>query len=248
MDNGNNEFDFNEAKARELVYYLLSNDTNIFKKLIPEIKAMDSKSFKNLFNATPFKSENNKDGYDYQVQNKKSFERLLDKFDNFNVILDEWYLDQKYHEYLKELWSNYISIESLQNKNDNEIENFLKNYNIDYKNWSQNIKNDFKKQINNTKKTEIWEDKKKNEYKNEESELKNLIRQLEEFKNKIEKELGMENYVKNTDNLMIKLGKFLGPFSTCLYPVIPKTNNSKLDSPKERNNINKYKKKKKKKI
>ena len=67
MDNGNNEYDFKEAKARELVYYLLSNDTNIFKKLIPEINAMDSNSFKNLFNGIPFKSENNKDGYDYQV-------------------------------------------------------------------------------------------------------------------------------------------------------------------------------------
>ena len=160
MDNGNNEFDFNEEKARELVYYLLTNETNIFKKLIPEIKSMDSKSFKNLFNGTPFKSENNKDGYDYQVQNKKSFERLLDKFDNFSVILEEWYLDQKYYEYLKELWSNYISIESLQKKNDNEIEKFLKIMILIIKNGT-NIKNDFKMQINNTKKTEIWEDKKK---------------------------------------------------------------------------------------
>ena len=59
MDKKEDEFNLNETKARELVYYLLTNDTHIFKKLIPEIKAMNSNSFKNLFNATPFKSENN---------------------------------------------------------------------------------------------------------------------------------------------------------------------------------------------
>ena len=207
MDNGNNEIKFVEEKARELVYYLLANDTPFFKKLIPEIKAMDSNSFENLFKATPFKSENNKDGYDYQVQNKKSFERLLDKFDNFNVILWAWYLDQKYYEYLKKLWRNYISIESLQKRSDNEFEfeKFLENYDIDYKKWPQNIKNDFKIQINNTKKTEIWEDKKKNEYKIEVFELKILMEQLKEFKNKIKDEPGMEIYVENTDNLIEKL-------------------------------------------
>ena len=41
--------------------------------------------------------------------------------------------------------------------------------------------------------------KKKNENKNESSELKNLIEQLKEFKNKIEVEPGMKNYEENTD-------------------------------------------------
>lgn len=262
MDNGNNEIKFVEEKARELVYYLLTNDTNIFKKLIPEIKAMDSNSFKNLFNGTPFKSENNKDGYDYQVQNKKSFERLLDKFDNFNVILEAWYLDQKYYEYLKKLWRNYISIESLRNKSDNEFEfeKFLENYDIDYKKWPQNIKNDFKIQINNTKKTEIWEDKKKNEYKNEASELKNLMKKLQKFKNLIEDEPEMEIYKENTDKLIDKLKTFLDDLFEKIKKffsnkkikkileylsylssgsiIIPSSNNINLFSPEESNNIN----------
>ena len=94
MNNGKNIFDFNEVKARELVYYLLENDTSIFRKLIPEIRAMDSESFENLFNGVPFKGKDHEHGYDYNVHNKNRFINLLDKFNNFEVILDEWYLDK----------------------------------------------------------------------------------------------------------------------------------------------------------
>ena len=96
MDNGGNP-GFDEVKDRNLIYDLLKNDTSIFKKLIPEIGDMDSDSFKNLFMRTPFKSPENPRGYDYKVKNEKPFEGLIDKFDNFWVILDEWYLDTKYH-------------------------------------------------------------------------------------------------------------------------------------------------------
>lgn len=100
---------FNESKARNLVYYLLENDINTFKKLIPEIKNMDSKSFHQLFMG----NFNNTENVNY---NKKIFEKLSDKFDNFCIILDSWYLDNKYRSYIKELWINYISIENLIKK------------------------------------------------------------------------------------------------------------------------------------
>ena len=35
------DISFDEAKARELVYFLLNNDANIFKKLIPDIKTLN---------------------------------------------------------------------------------------------------------------------------------------------------------------------------------------------------------------
>ena len=55
MENGEDEDGFNEGKARDLVYYLLENDTSVFKKLIPQIRAMDSNSFENLFMGTLLK-------------------------------------------------------------------------------------------------------------------------------------------------------------------------------------------------
>ena len=36
MNTGENVIIFNEEKARDLVYYLLEDDSDIFKKLIPK--------------------------------------------------------------------------------------------------------------------------------------------------------------------------------------------------------------------
>ena len=151
MDNNKHENDFNEEKARELVYYLLENDTSIFKRLIPEIRAMDANSFYNLFQGTPFQNGDN--GYDYKVKNKKNFERLLDKIDNFWVIMDAWYQDKKYYKYLNDLWINYISIENL--KNEKKLKPILESYGIDYNSWPQDIKDNLKRMIYTTKKTRI---------------------------------------------------------------------------------------------
>jgi hypothetical protein len=55
MTDNNDEISFDEVRARELVYFLLDNDTNIFKKFIPDIKALNSESFENLFQGIPYK-------------------------------------------------------------------------------------------------------------------------------------------------------------------------------------------------
>lgn len=204
MNSGVDEIGFNEEKARELVYYLLENDTSVFKKLIPEIRAMDSESFENLFKGTPFKGENNRNGYDYNIHNKKQFEHLLDKFDNFWIILDGWYLDKNFYKYLKDLWINYISIEKLP-KNDHGIESFLKSNDIDYKNWPDNIKEDFKMKIRATKKTRILDPQKAEEFEKHRSELKKLMNKLKDFKNKIKNKPEMKTYEENTDKQIEKL-------------------------------------------
>ena len=108
---------FNESKARELIYILLKNDIIIYKKLIPEIKKLNSEAFENMFKGVPFKKNDaNDEGYYYPVKNKKEFEKLLNKIDNFAIIMEQWYQDENYYEYLKELWIKYISIEELRIK------------------------------------------------------------------------------------------------------------------------------------
>ena len=187
MDNEDDEYCFNEEKARKCVYYLLKNDSPSFKKFIPEIKVMDSDSFENLFQGTPFKNKNEKEdedeGYDYKVKNKKQFEKLLDKFDNFSLILEDWYRDEKYYEYLKELWVKYISIENLKERDDKKLEELLKANNIDYINWPEDIKDDFKTKINNTSKTRIMAIKSIIE--NDLSEYNKVIQELTYYRNTI---------------------------------------------------------------
>lgn len=88
MNEGKDENDYNEAQARDLADYLLENDIPIFKKFRKEIKAMDSHSFISLFQGIPFKSPEKPDGFEYKVKNKKSFEELIKKFDNFYDIIN----------------------------------------------------------------------------------------------------------------------------------------------------------------
>lgn len=68
------DISFDESKARELVYFLLKNDINFFKKLIPDIKTLNSESFENLFQGILYKSNaNDENGYNYNIKSKKMF-------------------------------------------------------------------------------------------------------------------------------------------------------------------------------
>ena len=102
MIGGQEEITYNEDKARYLVDYLLEDDIPVFKKLRKEIRAMDSHSFINLFQGVRFKNPQNANGFEYKVKNKKSFQELLEKFDNFYNIIESWYLDESYYKYIKD--------------------------------------------------------------------------------------------------------------------------------------------------
>ena len=43
------DYSFDEQRARKVIISLLSKDAIIFRKLIPEIEKLDSKSLENLF-------------------------------------------------------------------------------------------------------------------------------------------------------------------------------------------------------
>jgi len=205
MNGGQYENFFNDLKARELVYYLLEKDIPTFKKLIPEIRTMDSNSFKNLFQGIPFKNPENPEGYDYKVINKKQFEKLIDKFDNFFILLDSWYHDKKYYSYLEDLWINYVSIEKLRDMNENNREIFLDSYEIDYKHWPRDIKISFKRLIRSATNTRIFTPQKVEEIKKAEKEFNYLLKEMLNFKHKIETEPEMVTYEKNTDKFIDKI-------------------------------------------
>ncbi len=215
MANNNENLSFDEGKARELVYFLLESDTNIFKKLIPDVKSLNSEAFEKLFQGIPYKKNNDeKDGYDYNVRNKKMFERLLDKFDNFYVILDSWYKDEKYHQYLKEIWKKYISIENLRGKDDRELEKIFKLNHIDDSNWPEDIKEEFKILIRSTKDTRVI--KLKNIINNEFSEFNIIIEKLIVFKETIKDIPDINNYEINSENIINNmLNEVIIPIAWC---------------------------------
>ena len=208
MSDNNDEILYNESKARELVYFLLRNDINTYKKLIPEIKSLNSEAFEKLFQGIPFKKDANDEyGYDYNVKNKKEFKKLLNKFDNFSVILDAWYNDQKYYEYIKDLWSKYISIENLvcndDIKTEKKIKEILKQNKIDYENWPEKIKDEFLILVKSTEDTRIME--LKNEIDNKFSEFNSIIEELVHFREKIKDIPDIKNYEINAQNMITNI-------------------------------------------
>ena len=215
MTNNSDDISFDEVKARELVYFLLNNDTNIFKKLIPDIKTLNREAFENLFQGIPYKkAANDENGYNYNVKNKKMFTKLLDKFDNFYCIIDSWYKDKKYHQYLKEIWQRYISIQNLKGKDDKELEIFLKSNKIDYANWPEDIKDEFKILIASTEDTRIME--LKNIIDDQFSEFNCIIEKLNSFKETIKDIPDIKNYEINAQNMILKiLGTVMIPIAIC---------------------------------
>ena len=156
--------DFEEQSARELADFILENDVKFYRKFRPEVKKLDSKSFKNMFSGNK--------NYNYNIRNKIHFNQLVTKFENFKFLLEEWYEDKDTYIYIKQLWEKYISIESLKDKKEEEIENFLTEKKINYASWPQRIKDQFLNIIQNTKNTIIFT------FKQSYQKLPNLMKSL----------------------------------------------------------------------
>ena len=140
------ENDFNERSAKDIVFYLLKSDN--YKEFLSEIDKFDSDSLHNMLQGIK--------AYKYKIKNREKFDLLLEKFDNFKVLMEEWYDSKEKYHYIKQLWDEYICIESIKDKNENEIEEYLSGYKIDYKNWPKSIKDKFKFISYNTVKTYIY--------------------------------------------------------------------------------------------
>ena len=194
------DFSFDELKARKLINFLLEYDIKIFKKLVPEINKLDSEAIEMLFSGDA--------DYDYNVKNKKIFKKLLDKFENFQNILEQWYKDEKYYEYIKILWIKYPCIEDLKDSKMEEIEEKMESYLIDFKSWPQEIKEDLKKLIDQTSDTRVYELKK--EIDNKYCQISSILKELVYIKSiskqwKDEKKL----YSINADNLFMNLFEYI---------------------------------------
>ena len=123
----------NIEKAKQVSIMLLQKDIKIYNNLIPLIEKMDNDSFENLFLG-------NKD-YDYKIKSFQ-FKLLLSKFNNYRLILYQWYESEDKYGYLEQLWLKNVSLESLSDKDNSQIENFLGKLKINFKYWSNDSKND----------------------------------------------------------------------------------------------------------
>ena len=80
--------------------------------------------------------------------------------------------------------------------NENAREELLKSYDIDYKNWPENVKKEFIRIIRLSKNKKIFTEKREKEISENHNEFKRLLKEMYEFKAKIETEPEMETYEK----------------------------------------------------
>lgn len=157
------------------------------------------------------------------------FEKLLDKFDNFNVIIEAWYKDKQYYPFLKEIWTRYICIENLRGKDEKEIEKLLISNKINYNNWPENIKDEFNILINNTDKTRIME--LKNIIDNQFSEFNCLIEGLLKFKKNVKDIPDIKQYEINAKNMIFAIiGTVFLPIAYCASKGFDAVDNKQIKS------------------
>ena len=194
MEEKSKKDNFNEEKARSYVNYLLENDVKTYNKLIPEIQSLNSDEFQKLFKG---------EEYNYNVINKKEFKQLANKFDNF-FKLNEYYEEDKYHKYIRDLWLKNICLEDLGK---NDYTNILKKFRIKYEEWPNDFKENFIQLLLSTEQTRIYD--LKNKFKSQYNSYYQLIQNLNSLKQKFEDKPDNKGFSEVTDKIT----------NTIIYPI-----------------------------
>ena len=113
-------FKLNFEKARKIVKLCLEND-NLYRKFIDDISSFNDAQFTNLF-------EGNLDYNKYPEFigiEKIEFKFLLMKFEDYNIILYEWYEDESKYENIIKLWNSKLCLCKLKENSDDELRQIL---------------------------------------------------------------------------------------------------------------------------
>lgn len=144
-------YSFNFEKAKIIVEKCLSidGDYDYYSRFKDTILSFDEKDFKNLFMGNIVYPQEILDitkKYNISEKDHEKFIHLKRKFQNFQMFLINWYKNEKYHEYLIQIWKQYPLMTSLKDYYTDEhgLETNLKDmYGIDYSNWDSDIKESF---------------------------------------------------------------------------------------------------------
>lgn len=120
-------------QKRKLAIFLVENDYKMYHSFLSEIKNMDDKEFKNLFEGNT----------NYKFNNSSPrFKELVQKFEDNYEFISEWYNKDDYYKYMLPLWKCNI-IQQLKGKDKEEQEKILKNNGIETSNWNSEFRNHF---------------------------------------------------------------------------------------------------------
>lgn len=198
----------NDAKnletAKKVVRICLSEDHYEYRKYLDIILNFEKEDFWKLFEGL---IDNKEDlYYKYNIDNEGNyFYNLIAKFENFQTILTQWYKDSKYYEYLKKLWIKFPLMSKLKDYYNSEYELSMYLKDIQYNEWEEDIKEEFKVCIRNSSEFKSCEIS--NFIKRDYPELENLFKNILSYRKKLGKQKNID--MKDYEDNFLALGKNL---------------------------------------
>ena len=187
-------------QKRKLAEYLISNDSNIFKRHLLEVQNLSDEEFNELF-------EGNTEYQNFNVQNKAKFTQLVAKFDDNQDLIIEWYNREDYYKFILEIWKPNILQKLKEADNQNAKNEILIHFKINTSNWDADFKDYFDIIINQAPIKDLAERMKyyiKEDYGN----FDELIKNVDKCKTKIQnsEQTSCKNTIKaNIDTTMNKI-------------------------------------------
>ena len=163
-------------QKREMAEYLLSNDINLFKRYVEEVKKLDDEDFYELF-------EGNTE-YNYKTTLKKEFRQLAQKFEDNNDLIIEWYHDENYYEWVLQIWRPNILQKMKSAETEDEKKAILKRHKIDISKWDDKFRDYFQIIINENPKKDLAE-RMKNYIQHDYGNFDELIKSVNHCKKKV---------------------------------------------------------------
>lgn len=123
------------SQKRKLAEFLISNDFNIFKKLLIQVKQLNDEDFYQLFEG------NTK--HKFNVPNEKEFKQLVQKFDDNYELISNFYNNEKYYENMKKIWRLNILQKLIEEEDSSKKNDMIKKMNLNENEWDEEFKEYF---------------------------------------------------------------------------------------------------------
>jgi hypothetical protein len=123
------------SQKRKLAEFLISNDFNIFKKHLEQVKQLSDEDFYELFKGNT--------NHNFNVPNKREFKELAQKFDDNYELISNYYNNEEYYDNIKKIWRLNILQKLKEEEDFSKKEEIMKKINLNQNEWDKEFKEYF---------------------------------------------------------------------------------------------------------
>jgi hypothetical protein len=123
------------SQKRKLAEFLISNDFNIFKKHLEQVKQLSDEDFYELFKGNT--------NHNFNVPNKREFKELAQKFDDNYELISNYYNNEEYYDNIKKIWRLNILQKLKEEEDFSKKEEIMKKIDLNQNEWDKEFKEYF---------------------------------------------------------------------------------------------------------